>query len=66
MGIDNLVARSIIEILNRVGRSYRAITLNSIEDSHGTTREFQSAAFCLPNERSEEPFVLLQIKLGGE
>lgn len=33
-----------------------------IEDSQDTTSEFQSTVFCFPNQRSEKPFGLLQIR----
>lgn len=53
-----------VQITNRVQR--RGLSgyspLSPIEDSQDTTSEFQSTVFCFPNQRSEKPFGLLQIR----
>lgn len=55
--------RGNVQITNRVQRrSLSGSIAPPIEDSQDTTSEFQSTVFCFPNQRSEKPFGLLQIR----
>lgn len=55
--------RGNVQITNRVQRrSLSGSITPPIEDSQDTTSEFQSTVFCFPNQRSEKPFGLLQIR----